>query len=145
MNSFYGIKEYRMKRENNLSIVLINIDTTFKTISHQSELSVVFFDISAYGTTQHLFLPVPVVAPSDWTCPRTFAFWQLILRVFTYIVSTALPLMAWLAKVGVAPTEPLSNTATKFALELDEIFAVFGTILNWNITASWTNQLFRFK
>ena len=134
-----------MKRENNLSIVLINIDTTFKTISHASELPMILFDISAYRTTQHLFLPVPVVTPSDWTCPRTLAFWQLILRVFTYIVSTALPLVAWLAEVGVAPTEPLSNTATEFALEFNEIFAVLGTILNWNVTTSWTNQFFRLE
>ena len=43
--------------------------------------------------------------------------------------------MAWLEKMSVTPTKPLSYTATKFAFELNEIFAVLWTILNRYLAA----------
>jgi hypothetical protein len=82
---------------------------------------------------------------SDWALLWSLAFWKLIFRIFTHIVTTTLLFVTRLAEVSVAPTKPLSYTTTKFAFELNEIFTVFGTILNRNITTSWTNQLLWLK
>jgi hypothetical protein len=80
---------------------------------------------------------------------RTFAFscafWQLLFRIFTHIVSLALLFMARLAEVCISPTKPLCDTTTKFTLKFDKIFAMLRTILYWNIAASWTYKFFRLE
>ena len=53
--------------------------------------------------------------------------------------------MARLAEMSVAPAKPLSDTATEFAFELDEVLTMFGTVLNRNIAAVRTNKLLCLK
>ena len=83
--------------------------------------------------------------PSYRTSSRTFAFWQLLFRIFTDIITTALPFMTRLTEMSISPTKPLSNTTTELAFKFYKIFSMFWTILNWNITAARTYQLFWFK
>ena len=82
---------------------------------------------------------------SNRTSSWALALRQLLFRVFTDIVSTTLPLMTWFAEMSVSPAKPLCNTTTKFTFKLNEIFSMFGTILNRNITTSWTYQFLRFE
>ena len=53
--------------------------------------------------------------------------------------------MARLAKMSVTPAEPLRCGTTEFALEFNEINAMFGTVFYWNVTTFWTYQLFFIK
>jgi hypothetical protein len=69
----------------------------------------------------------------------------LIFGVLTHIVPTALLFVAGVAEVSIAPAKPLSYAAAELALELYEILAVFRTVLDWDVTASRTDQLFRFE
>jgi hypothetical protein len=82
---------------------------------------------------------------SNRTGLRPHTLWQLLLCVLTYIVTIALPFMARLAKMGVTPTKPLSYTATKFAFELNEVFAVLRAVLNRYLTAIRTNKFSSIK
>ena len=77
------------------------------------------------------------------THPRTLR--QLVFRVLAHIVSITLLLMTRLAEVSISPTKPLSNTATEFAFELNKVFSVFGTVLDWYVTATRTDELFSFE
>lgn len=105
-----------------------------------SEALVVFFVVAADGTAHHLLLAVAVVVPADGTAalPRTRG--EFFLRVLADVVAVALPFVAALAEVGVAPTEPLADAATKLALELDEVLSVLGTVLDGNVAAVGTDQ-----
>ena len=62
---------------------------------------------------------------TEWASCLTRALWQLRYFVSADVVAIALPLVARIAKVRVSPAEPLRNTAAEFALELDEIGAMF--------------------
>jgi hypothetical protein len=53
--------------------------------------------------------------------------------------------MAGIAEVSVSPAEPLSYAATELALELYEVFSVFGTVLNRNVTTTGAYKFFRFE
>lgn len=100
----------------------------------------VLLKISANCAPQHLLLSIPVMVASNRTGLRSHALRQLLLRVLTYIITVALPLVAWLAKMSVTPAKPLSYTATKFAFELNEVFAVLRAILNRYLAAIRTNK-----
>ena len=104
-----------------------------------SKALVVLFEITADRTTQHLLLAVVPVLAACRAFTRTQAFWQLVFRVFAYVVAVALTLVAGLAEMGVSPAEPLSNAAAKFTLEFDEIFSMFGTIVYRNFTTIWAD------
>ena len=82
---------------------------------------------------------------ADRTGSWSFTFWQLFLGIFAHIVTTTLFLMTRFTKMSVSPTEPLSNTATKFAFKFDKVLTMFWTVLDWYVTTAWTNQLFGFK
>ena len=74
------------------------------------------------------------MVPSDRTLFGALAFRELFFRVFAHVVSAALFFVARLAEVSVAPTKPLSYAAAEFAFEFNEVFAMFWTILNRNVT-----------
>lgn len=76
---------------------------------------------------------------SDWTLLGPLALRELFFRVFAHIISTTLLFMAWLAKMGVAPTEPLGYAAAELAFEFDEVLAVFWAILDGNVTTICTD------
>ena len=92
-----------------------------------------------------LLLAVSVVVPADRTGPSSLALWQLFFCVFAYVISAALLFVAGVAEMGVAPAEPLSYAATKFAFELDKVFTVLGTVLNRNVTTTGAYKFFRFE
>lgn len=50
--------------------------------------------------------------------------------------------MAGLAEVSVAPAEPLGYAAAKLAFEFYEVLAMLGTVLNGDVAAVGTDQLF---
>ena len=76
---------------------------------------------------------------TSWATSYSEAFWQLILCVFAHIITIALSLMARLTEMSVTPTKPLCNRAAIFTFKLNEVFAVFRTILNWNLAAIRAN------
>lgn len=80
---------------------------------------------------------------TNWTLSRSLTFWELIFCVFWNIISIALLFMAWLTKMGVPPTKPLGNRTAKFAFKLNKIVSMLWTIVNRNITTSWTYKFFR--
>lgn len=55
---------------------------------------------------------------------------KLFLLLSRYVVSTALRLVAWLAEVSVTPAEPLGDTATELALEVDKFLSVLLALLD---------------
>lgn len=78
---------------------------------------------------------------ANWTAARPCTLRQLILRIFAHVVSVALPFVAGLTEVGIAPAEPLSNAAAELTFELDEVLSVFGTVLDWNIATIGADKL----
>ena len=89
-----------------------------------SELFGVRSHISAYRTSERKLLPIRRVLDFE----RAF-FWTWALRQFARllprdVIACALPLVAWLAKVRIAPAEPLRYIATELALELNEVCSV---------------------
>jgi hypothetical protein len=67
----------------------------------------------------------------------------LLLCVLADVIAIALLLMARLAEVSVAPTEPLRNTATELAFKLYKILAVLWTIFDWYFATAGTDKLLR--
>ena len=53
---------------------------------------------------------------------------QLLLRIFTNIISRTLSLMTVLTKMRGSPAEPRRDLTAKFALVLNKIFAMFRTV-----------------
>ena len=74
---------------------------------------------------------------------------QLTLLILTNIVTVALLLVTIIAKVCIAPTEPLSYTTAILAFEVDEVSAVLFTVFNATLhrrrRAFAANELFWFK
>lgn len=110
-----------------------------------SEVSCVLPNISTYCTAQHFLLSIQPVITSNRTFSWSLTFWQLIFCIFRYIISITLPFMTWLTKMSVTPAEPLSYWTAKFTFKLYKVISMLRTILNWNITTTWTNKLFRIK
>ena len=79
---------------------------------------------------------------TNWTFICSRAFRQLILCIFTNIISITLPFMAWLTKMSVSPAEPLCYRTAKFTFKLYKIFSMLRTILNGNFTTIRANQIF---
>lgn len=105
----------------------------------------IFLVVPANSTAKHFLLSVPRMVPTNRTNSNTATFRQLLFCVFADIISVALPLMARLTKMSIAPAKPLSNTATELAFKFNKVFTMFGTVLNRNIAAFWANKFFWFE
>lgn len=110
-----------------------------------SEIFVILFIIPTNRTSKHFFLAISAVISSNRARSWTWTFRQLIFSIFTYIISITLPFMTRFTKVSISPAKPLSNTTTEFTFELNEIFAMFWTVLNRNITTFRAYQLLSFE
>lgn len=73
------------------------------------------------------------------------AFGQLVLGVLADVVAVALALVAGLAEVGVSPAEPLGYAAAELAFEFDEVFSVFGAVVNGYFAAVGADELLGIK
>lgn len=79
------------------------------------------------------------------TLPWPLTFWQLLLRIFTNIISITLFLMTRLAKMCISPTKPLGGWTTIFTFKLNKVLSMFWTILNRYLAAIWANKFLRLK
>ena len=90
-----------------------------------SELLCVRGHISANWTPKRELLPIWWMFYFKRTFWYAWALWQLAWLLSWHIITGALSLVAWLAKVCISPTEPLRDVAAELTLELDEVCSVY--------------------
>lgn len=112
----------------------MNIDSLSKRL-------LILLEISTNCAAQHLLLSVSamVSAYRAFSWPQTLR--QLVFCIFAHVISVALSFVAWLAKMSIAPTEPLSHITTELAFELDVFLTMLRAVLDGYLAAIGTDEL----